>query len=1569
MLNLHARAQSSSESEDMFKVVPPSPQAAAFSQYGSHPVNLSTGAVNINIPVYTYTAGPLSVPISLGYNTTGLKVDDTESIVGLGWVLNAGGVITRTILDQPDEEYISGTGDILPYPADVGNSSDWYANYFIDKAIQQPTFDTQPDEYSYNFQGQGGKFIFSREGELLTLPRNNFKITKEINEQGNGDFVVTTPDGIVYHFGGGYEEISYVESAGSTGCPRNFDRHRVTSWYLYEIVHPNGTKIFLEYENAGTYSYVLSPSQSETILTHRTGAGCEPCAARESTNCRSILNVQQSQRLRRIYSPGMGEVLFNISGSNTRFQFLDNVEVRDNDNNLFKKFIFTYNQITPASFHNAFTSTEKRTFLKGFSETNPVTGFKEKAYIFEYESPEQIPPRLTYARDNYGFFNGKDNANLLPLSVDPIFINQEFAKANRNPDFTFAEKGILRSITYPTGGKTTFEYEPHTIYGETIVERKENILLKASPGERVTKSFNSSRDQAVQVRLEVNRTANNGTTWKDTNFYIYEDTNNGKVELFRRQLNEFIPPSPDAPYPDDQVYLEVVDLTLKKNTGYHLEIQFGDGVDMEAISALNLYTGETEVTMKNIEAGGLRIRKMVEDPNSGDPPITKHYDYSDFGTSKSSGRRRFDPRYINGYSRKFTCNSGGGGGGIYEGECFYKTLNGASVGSLFHTTGTHIYYRNVTVGYGPSAGDSYENGKEEITFKIMDDAYANIVRGDEIIDAPLSNFTWGAGLEDMREIYNANDELVKRVTNDWHHDPAGSAVLKGLLVRNQSGPVQRTIDVPCTDANRSEVYKKLTCTAAHSHQWNWGNSGARCVASGASNVWVTFAQHPCYNSPNASETVNYYAYVDLAEYHRRSDWFYNRSVTMEEYFPATGPLVNTTNYYYDNPGHLQLTRTALQSSEGHLYEQHYTYVPDYDESLTAYNIKALKDHNFILPVKTEAAVDGVLISGAITRYNTKGQPVETYKFESDTPVSKPDHVPARYVDPDYHLSDRLEYYNNRLAQVTRRDGTYFSVIWGFNGNYPVAKIDNAGLDVLQGLGISLDPAENISAGDANALYALPGAVTTLYNYQELKGITRITDPNRIQASYLYDPIGRLNYVLDNDQNVSRHLQYGYVTEPLVADYYITAQGDGMYINQPIAFSAKDYPEYDNSLFTYAWSTGGTNKTETLSFDTPGDREVTLSIDYGGKAPSQVTKTVSIINRKPVVDFQVTGDLFVYEELTLDASATYDPDGNSIALSWNHGSTAEVTTVTYNTPGTKSITLTVTDEFGAATTVTKVVDIVNRVPVASFTLSAGSVASGEQFSFDGRASYDPEGSPLSFRWYYQIGSTGSRTEFRNGYQNASWTLDQPGNYIITLEVEDEFGAIGSASKPLEVREEYLKFRGRVVNASGNGVPNIRVNSSTGQHATTNSTGNFEIQTLFQMGNVTIAPAHSTYTFTPSSRTYTDPRGTISGVDFVSSGGGDTGGGDPPHQCDLSVSPGSYTFKADDPGEAPYFSVSTSASSFTVIETSNWVTVKDLTGNGFRITVSGNLGSQRQYQVTVQDSEGCKKYINIVQQSRF
>jgi hypothetical protein len=135
------------------------PNAAALGKYGDIPVSMHTGIPNVNVPLHTINGtGGLSAPISLSYHASGIKVVETASWAGLGWTLNAGGAITRTVRGGLDEGRItsSGRGRSL-FSASLAtvetnlNPTTGNNQYIVD--MSEGKWDVEPDAYNFNFNG------------------------------------------------------------------------------------------------------------------------------------------------------------------------------------------------------------------------------------------------------------------------------------------------------------------------------------------------------------------------------------------------------------------------------------------------------------------------------------------------------------------------------------------------------------------------------------------------------------------------------------------------------------------------------------------------------------------------------------------------------------------------------------------------------------------------------------------------------------------------------------------------------------------------------------------------------------------------------------------------------------------------------------------------------------------------------------------------------------------------------------------------------------------------------------------------------------------------------------------------------------------------------------------------------------------------------------------------------------------------------------------------------------------------------------------------------------------------
>jgi hypothetical protein len=240
--------------ETIPEVIPPSPDAAALGKYGNIPVGLHTGVPQIDIPLYTIKSGSLTLPISISYHASGIKVNEIASWVGLGWSLNAGGAVSRSVVGGCDE-----TGfwvNSIKRASELSSADYDYTLMMANGA------DGESDLYFYNFGGRSGKFVYGKEGganKVLIIPKEPLKIDFFTNH-----FEIIDEFGTKYIFSA-VEVIQTLD--GDVWMPFN------SSYFLTDIFSADGKdNIHLSYTNDGTYTDT-SPTFSETIGQLCTGAG------------------------------------------------------------------------------------------------------------------------------------------------------------------------------------------------------------------------------------------------------------------------------------------------------------------------------------------------------------------------------------------------------------------------------------------------------------------------------------------------------------------------------------------------------------------------------------------------------------------------------------------------------------------------------------------------------------------------------------------------------------------------------------------------------------------------------------------------------------------------------------------------------------------------------------------------------------------------------------------------------------------------------------------------------------------------------------------------------------------------------------------------------------------------------------------------------------------------------------------------------------------------------------------------------------------------------------------------
>ena len=230
-------------------------------------------------------------------------------------------------------------------------------------------------------------------------------------------------------------------------------------------------------------------------------------------------------------------------------------------------------------------------------------------------------------------------------------------------------------------------------------------------------------------------------------------------------------------------------------------------------------------------------------------------------------------------------------------------------------------------------------------------------------------------------------------------------------------------------------------------------------------------------------------------------------------------------------------------------------------------------------------------------------------------------------------------------------------------------------------------------------------------------------------------------------------------------------------------------DVDGTLVAWEWTfgDGGTARgpTPTYVFNRPGTFIVTLVVTDNAGGSATTTQTLAVANRPPHADFAWTPMGQPADKPVEFRSTSVDPDGLILLTTWDFG---DGTTGARDSPvqhifpraGTYNVTITVTDNLMATTSLTRSVTIANAAPRADFAASPDPTYRGLPVNFTD-LSRDPDGDAVAERsWDFGDGSP-----LVDGLPLVSHVYDRIGTFPVTLRVKDSNGNAAFATRPLQV----------------------------------------------------------------------------------------------------------------------------------------------------------------------------------------
>lgn len=425
----------------------PSPKATMIDRFGYYPTNLYTGLVDITIPIHTIEVKGIKIPIEFKYHASGLKYDDLPMELGYGWTLLAGGTVSYSArgtgiscpVGTELPPFVKQANDIVINDKTGLSDSDQLQLEYIENGNKSSNGqvdyyrDSEYDVCNFTFPGHTGQHYSMSNGEEFSIPSTltlqGAYYPSAIDEQGN-----------TYYF--------------EYGDGDDYDRTRM--YYLTRIVSADGKEtVNLSYKYFGlseandverpilNYSYIIRETShyGGTATSEIAYGGGMPGLSYKRFRTPVLTEISSSAgKAKFYYSTGKSHSLVKI-------------EITGADDVMLK--VVTLDKTDDA-------------YLDAVNFRTPTNG-SVYSYQFDYNGTK---PEGNVSIDYWGYYNAlypsSDNKLYVPDFTVPRYgytEGQKIPGMNRTPNATAMERGVLKKITYPTGGYSEFTYEPHRSNG------------------------------------------------------------------------------------------------------------------------------------------------------------------------------------------------------------------------------------------------------------------------------------------------------------------------------------------------------------------------------------------------------------------------------------------------------------------------------------------------------------------------------------------------------------------------------------------------------------------------------------------------------------------------------------------------------------------------------------------------------------------------------------------------------------------------------------------------------------------------------------------------------------------------------------------------------------------------------------------------------------------------------------------------------------------------------------------------------------------------------------------------
>lgn len=1087
------------------KLIPPSPNAAAIEKFGIIPVNYSTGVPSINYPIWFWKRGKLDFNIELSYHAGGHKIDDMASNVGLGWALAGIPRISRTVKGLPDDIPERGymyQGSLPDVITDYYNGLYYYAPVGTNQALVNPRvglnqfnstnyseieqlnsndLDPEQDIFSYSIKGFSGRFIIDINRNIIPLEKTNLKFYAFFSTQGNiNGFHIIDDNGILFKFEHLEFQTSINFSSEASFLPAI--PGSASGWLLTKQIDPvtSDSIVYSYTNNPNEVKYETSFSESETYDLEEWDEMAEQLYIGLRLR-RSVVNhiqISGNDPIGATISfPDGSELHFDHSHSRLDYhnsKALTGIIVKNIVGETIKKFSF---------HHSYFQSVSGQFDPPGLLFSNDNSKRLRLDSVCEISNDNQAKKVTRYSYNELPLNSrGSKNSDYWGYNVNP---NRNNAEYSPSIPLEITELEILGNagVLYQAFLSGSNKY-PDPEYAKAAVLEK----ISYPTGGEVTFEYECNKAFSV-INYYEDKLESNKLEWELTEFnqninILLPGRTQESVQLFFK-IDE-IGPRPDPTGPPyyclvDQQDLQPVSFEISSINGTAPSIIINDIYSnvLAGISRVVSLPLNQDYQVKFVYNAGINCSYTFPFVSSciGKYSIPLEDKYAGgLRVKRIISDDGINPVLIKEYSYvNENMKSSAVLNEIPNFGYFRSTRSEKSVVQIPYSTITHFYdVREISRSSFPRSTLNYFHGSPLIYSRVIE------------------KYSDGSSIEIIYDPFNseATGQTYFNPILPTQDFPNLSGLLTKKIIKNSSG----------------ELIKE--------NSWEYNKNKIQLPISTNRNYRTGTIAYSSYNNGKTFVANNYSYYTSIAEEIFAEEKSYGNALMLSQFESKT---YNANTHY--------LSGLSKSNSKGEEIEQSFFYADDYTGNaysiMEQLNIKKVLagDMTYKLPIAV----------GNEISYNR----IHFSVYNNNMPLVSL--IEASVMGGPIKTIAKFEKYDDKgnLLQYTSDKGVPISLIWGYNKQYPVAKIIGKTYEsLLQESSIDLNVINSglnnsLIKTELDRLFTLEDVFVTTYIYKPLVGKIIETDPNGFTMYYEYDNFNRLHLIRDKDNNILKKFCYNY----------------------------------------------------------------------------------------------------------------------------------------------------------------------------------------------------------------------------------------------------------------------------------------------------------------------------------------------------------------------------------------------------------------------------------------------------------